>query len=705
MTAKNIPIQIATGQGILDVLYRFLNPIRKYYVGSPKLNSSPFPIDMLQNPEGYDCENISKNAGFSTVQRNKKGWKLNYNDTTYHYQATSLSSRPDSYFPGILQQALGQSSLENMICINFTVTSPLTQWSRLKVRDQLLGTKERMNLGNPKVRAQQRHDLEQVQNLTSPENISTREAMIDASVHIITMGEDEEEVEKLAAKHQRMFTNRGHHETTRGDAIIHSCIPFNFRHETHKLLKRDVPYMSSGLADMAPLYTTYQGVAEPKILLNNRDGSPIFVDLWNSNVVTGHSLIAGTTGSGKSFTFNNFLMACVAKYRPKIWIVDKGRSYETLTKVVDGNFIELVQQTTSDEFGEDLVPTCLNPLFTDLGSDGNRRMPEPDELTYILSLLTSMIKSAGKMGADDVSISSKYVNLIYKSLESFFSESYAANPKQELTMSDYVVHLKQQTFQGVSGVEVAEALTMYHGNGAFAALFDGFLDVDWDNNFTVLETGRMSNSPCLSVVLLALFRQIDTYSKFKLSKKQKKIIAIDEAWSVLSDSVAASALGSFYRELRKYNGACLLISQTINDFLKLVNSEGSGAEDGILANTSHYFLLACSQSDYDIAKEHLSFTDEEVAEWRSLASCPPYYGEIFYRMKTKANTYYSGIVRLWPTPIQRWVATTDGDDVDMREKLTRDLVNKGLTPNKARLETVISLSKERPHGANYAKVA
>lgn len=268
-----------------------------------------------------------------------------------------------------------------------------------------------------------------------------------------------------------------------------------------------------------------------------------------------------------------------------------------------------------------------------------------------------------------------------------------------------MVQLAKTNFTGLAGQDLVELLSLFYGKGPYAAIFDGKLQVDWENDFTVLETQRMAKSNALGIVTLALFRQIDLYCKYKLPKPRKKLIAVDEAWATLSSPTAAAALAGFYREMRKYNAGCLLISQTVGDFVRILSAEAKSSgdnQDGILENTSHYFFLACSESDYKLAQDNLSFTHEEVTLWRSLASLPPLYSEVFYRMRTKTNQYYSGVFRLFASSVQLWIASSSPDDFALREKKTQELmVSNDVDEKIARQRAIVQLAKQYPYGARF----
>jgi len=200
--------------------------------------------------------------------------------------------------------------------------------------------------------------------------------------------------------------------------------------------------------------------------------------------------------------------------------------------------------------------------------------------------------------------------------------------------------------------------------------------------------------------MLATFRQIEQYSKYKLPRNRRKIVGVDEAWNTIANREAANALGGFFRELRKYKGGVFLISQSLIDFLKLVEHEG-GAEDGILVNTSHFYLLACTSADHKAAQDELNFTDEEINAWSSVSSLPPFFSEIFYRQKMTTEHFESGVFRIYSAPVPLWLATTDADDVEKRNEIVTEFINQGMPAAKARREAIQILASQYPFGSRY----
>ncbi|KIL03213.1 hypothetical protein QX25_18760 (plasmid) [Stutzerimonas stutzeri] len=710
LAAHHFNPDVVTGQGYINWHYQLLNPVRCYEVPPPKYRADIPILEALQDASTVpNRASLSDAASFAHVEPQPEGWVIHDQGVPYYIRPVSVLGKPGRSFPGMLQERMTGIECESLITMNWTVPGALVVGSRLAIRGRMMAAKESMKIGDKETRQQQQDDMAAVQAKITSENVSNREQFFDLSVHVNLMGFDKETIDDQAKQLETLLWKIGHKETLRGDAVVRNSLPFNFRATSMRLLKRSIPHLTESVSHMAPLFVEYQGVADPAIMMNNRAGQPIFLDLWGDSVNTAHSLICGATGTGKSFTFNNLLIAVRVKYKPKVWIIDKGDSYESLCLVLGGNYVRLATEKFEDPIsGRDVYPICINPFALQRDDQGRQNPPSLEDKLFIARMLIMMMEAGDGAGSTRSTLTKVTVSLLYDAINQFYLDWLETRADDEPRFSDFIPFLVRTNKEELKGQKLVDLLGLYYGDGPFAAIFDGFLQVDWDNDFTVLETQRMAKSPALGVVTLALFRQIDLYCKFKLPRNRKKVVAVDEAWATLSDPNAASALSGFYRELRRYGAGCLLISQTVKDFVNLIKAETSGggdAQDGILENTSHYFFLACSESDYQIAREALAFQPVEIDLWKSLASLPPMYSEVFYRMRTKQGLYYSGVFRLFSSPMTLWIASSNPDDHNMRELKTEEIVHReNIDSSSARQRAIVALSKTHPYGARYGEV-
>ena len=70
--------------------------------------------------------------------------------------------------------------------------------------------------------------------------------------------------------------------------------------------------------------------------------TPYFLNLHNGEVA--HTLILGMTGSGKSYLCN-FLLQNAQKYRPLTFIFDIGGSFQSLTTIFGGSYLNVGRES------------------------------------------------------------------------------------------------------------------------------------------------------------------------------------------------------------------------------------------------------------------------------------------------------------------------------------------------------------------------
>ena len=85
-------------------------------------------------------------------------------------------------------------------------------------------------------------------------------------------------------------------------------------------------------------------------------------------------IVAGTSGSGKSMFLNEVAASYLAG-GAQVWIIDIGRSYEKLCRLLGGEFLE---------FGVEAAPLCLNPFAA-----VNRIETDMELLEPLLALMIS----------------------------------------------------------------------------------------------------------------------------------------------------------------------------------------------------------------------------------------------------------------------------------------------------------------------------
>lgn len=671
------------GQALLNILYRELNPIRSLSVPPPEYISGYTLRDQLDIERESRVPDLAKQANYSTLTTGREGWEIE----GVHYKAVSAKVFPKSIPPGKLSDALSYVEGEHWCVINFNVPRQSSIRNALRIRraavDQT-SSAEWMNhplfRGDARLRQEKQDDIESVVYATNVENLD-REKVLDASVHVVLKGEDEHEVAESARKMTDLMWNSGFFEVNRGDAMIHQCLPFNYRPGADNLIARSLRCLSTNVADLAPVFTSYNGVPSAGMIVNNEHGAPVFIDIFATRA--GHFLIQGTTGSGKSYLANNLLMQ-LEKFNTKIILVDKGGSYKSQCQSRGGAYIDLVMDAT-----DDVKPVCINPFYTRPGVKLSM-----EDLEFMREIVVAMIECGSH---EQEIVKKEHKQYIMDAIKMVFEKRARKDAGREVVLSDIYQCLMEEFND--EGRGVAHRFKEFTAGYPYGAIFDGPLGISWDNDFIVLETQRMAASPALAVVMLAIFQQVNIQFKHFLPLSRRKCLLVDEAWSVLASPTSANALSGYARELRKYKAALGLISQSVKDWASIVSKDTSTG-DGLLVNMRHYFFMPSSTLDYEAGQKLLSLTDTQVQTWRSIASLPPFFTECFYHMIDDTERAVDGKFRLYSNPLALWTATTDPTDRDLRDNLFKEYA-RHLPEAQARVKALRELSEKYPFGYRY----
>lgn len=686
--AANMGYQPASmsGQALLNVLYRELNPRRSLKIPPPEYRGDYLIREHLDIARDPQLPDIAKQSTYSMLKTGRDGWQVD----GVHYKVVSAKVLPRRIRPGHLSDVLAYIEGEHWCVLNFSVPRQGIIRNVMKVKrgatDQSTAG-EWMNhpllRGDAKLHQEKEEDINFVANAINVENIE-RDKVIDCAVHVVVKSDDELEAIEAAEKVTSLMWDSGFREVNRGDAMIHQCIPLNYRPKASGYIERALRCMATNVGDLAPVFTSYSGINSPGMLVNNVHGEPIFIDLFA--VRAAHGFIQGSTGSGKSFLFNNILMQ-LQKYDPKIILVDKGGSYKSQCQALGGDYIDLALDTIDGQ-----KPTCINPFYTSPGAHLTM-----EDLEFMRDIVIAMIECGTNKTYDDKIGQNLVLESIKQVFEKVLPAKRKADPKAEIVLTDVFEYLS--TSCGADGKNIALRFKEFTKGYPYGDVFDGKLGLSWSNDFIVLETQRMSGSKALPVVMMALFQQVHIQCKHVKDKKRYAVFAVDEAWAALTSPTAATAIAGFFREFRKYRTGCLLLSQTLRDITRLVKSDNSGS-DGILQNTRHFFLMPSATTDHIEARDVLHFDESQLAAWRGLASLPPFYTECFYHMLDDKDRAIDGVFRLYSNPIALWTATTDPVDAQMRDDLFREYEKK-MPKSQARARVINELAKKYPFGYRY----
>ncbi len=286
------------------------------------------------------------------------------------------------------------------------------------------------------------------------------------------------------------------------------------------------------LVDIMPLTTIWSGLAvnpcpyyppnTPALCYGATTGStPFRVNVHVAD--TGHSLLEGATGSGKSVAIGVITANARAVPGMQIFLFDKGYSAFALTNALGGRHLDL---------GEEEVP--LQPLAC---------IDDPTDRMKIQGLLEDWI------ALQNIKLLPQQARALYRALE-LVGEA----PVEQRTITNLITQ--------VQDTAVRDGLTPYSLGGPLGRFLDADHDVLLDSDLVTFELETlMGMGPKVTIpVLTYLFHRIEQ----RLDGRPTFII-IDEAWVVLANTTFGAKLEEWLRTFRKKNAAVVLATQSLSE--------------------------------------------------------------------------------------------------------------------------------------------
>jgi type IV secretion system protein VirB4 len=168
----------------------------------------------------------------------------------------------------------------------------------------------------------------------------------DFSLTIVLYGRSRTELDQLVAEFTGVFTNADgnlYAETYNQLNAYFATVPGNYAMNLRKLYLLNTNY-----ADLSFLFTILPGEktnphlgTEYLAVLETDNSTPYYLNLHTGDVA--HTLILGMSGSGKSYLCN-FLLQNAQKYKLLTFIFDIGGSFQSLTTIFEGSYLNVGQE-------------------------------------------------------------------------------------------------------------------------------------------------------------------------------------------------------------------------------------------------------------------------------------------------------------------------------------------------------------------------
>ena len=361
------------------------------------------------------------------------------------------------------------------------------------------------------------------------------------TLSVVIYDEDRLQVEHAVAEFQKLFTQHDgllYEERYNLLNAFFATVPGNRQFNLRKHWA-----LNSNYADLSFLFTVDVGAQwnphlerEYLLALESTHGTPYFLNLHSGDVP--HTLLLGATGSGKSFCLSTTLQAA-QKYEPLTFIFDLGGSYETLTRVFGGTYLNVGLKNPG---------FTINP-FSLSQTDENRN--------FLFLFLRVLIESGGR---------------------------YELTPEDEKALfasigRAYKLPAAIRTLTNVASIlgPLGERLHRWTQAGQFGHLFDNAEDTLTFSRFQTFNFDGWSEYPdVLEPLLFYVLQRASSEIEEPTNTATFKMFVIDEAWIFLKNATIRDWIVRGEKTWRKKNAAMILATQSVvelaaSDLLHIVN--------------------------------------------------------------------------------------------------------------------------------------
>lgn len=341
--------------------------------------------------------------------------------------------------------------------------------------------------------------------------------------------------------------------------------------------------------------------------LNKYNYSVAILDIFDSDKYSNaNGCILGMSGAGKTFLLQ--LMALRLRQQgTQVFILAplKGHEFADACRMVGGKYIRIAP---SSKDCINIMEIRKTSLSTDYEiKDDTREDSILAEKLQKLMIFFSLVKNDitnNELNLIDGAVIRTYNKFgITFENKSLFKEN--GSFKEMPTLKDLYEELLSR--------EETKALAIIIEKFAIGSLsaFGGKTNVDLNNKYIVLDISEMTDH----MKPLGMFMALDfVWDKAKESRIQKKIIFLDELWTLIgasSNRMAADYVLEIFKVIRGYGGAAFAATQDIGDFFSL--DDGKYGK-GVINNSRIKFILQLEEEEAFAVQKYLGISDEETMQ-------------------------------------------------------------------------------------------
>ena len=647
--------------------YQFLNPSRSKDHPAPKFQvahrSQEFKTEELKIVPELSLQSPREQLVFSDLIQGAESFFFD----GYYHRILTLKTLPEETHAAMMNVFM-QLPFHYWLDVHVKVPEQSKELSGLQQKRRMAHSMSASHGGRAT-------DLESEAQLNSTEEllrelINTGQKIFYFQAALLLRAKTEDELTTMTKtalqKFRELSGAEGLAETVAGFKVFKTLLPFgNLASVRGKRVKTD------NLADFLPVYEPYSGQGvSPVCLFHNRMSGLVAYDPFDTaRLPSFNALFTGSSGAGKSF-LNNIIMTQAMTQKPIVFVIDIGGSYKKICEFMGGQYIEIGPASDGEK------RLVINPFEL----PGDEKEPSSQKVKFLVSLLECMFtdEEGDKLPKLSRSLLEEAVIETYKA--TFAKESRAP------VLSDLRRTLEKSKEKELQ--DFAKMLYPWTGERAYGRLLDRPNELDLNSDFVVFDLKGLSSYPDLQAVMTLIITdfivgKVESHAPQYYGRKKR--IYMDECWELLKGP-AAHAMEYWVRTLRKALGGITFVTQGLEEIV------AHPIGPAILGNTPTKVILL-QRGDLEPVRRVLKLNDQEVALISTLRQQKGYFSEAYMI----ANEDRS-VIRVYPTPLEYWLATSDRDDNSMFEKYREE------NPKKDISEVIFDLAVKYPRGVAMSSV-
>ena len=450
-------------------------------------------------------------------------------------------------------------------------------------------------------------------------------------------------------------------------------------------------YYSQHLANMCPIFGREQGTGNPGLVVWNRGGEPLTLDMFGKDRVrAAHGVVIGPQGSGKSASLNYMAASVMAVHRPRLFILDKGGSFELLSEYFAqhgltvnymrinksakfslcpfldaGEVVKQIEEAKAKAKAAAMAAQNETPAEeVDEDEDDAPRDPlgEMEQSLYIMVTGGNMEAFARITQLDKALMRAAILAAGIKSLRD--GKKTLTQDVREAMLDIAEREVKLEPDQRTRLKELAASLELYCTGELDARMFNTVGEPWPDADVTVLDVGVYGSDryPAqLALAYIGYMQRVINKAEETQSQRRDVVNIVDEAHLYTGNPLLGYQIAFAVKVARKIGLWMLLATQNVEDF-----SKGDDIKK-VLGLFEWWFLLNMEYKEVEDLSKYRNLTPEQKVMILSCSKQQRAYteGVVMGNPKTVGEM----LVRQVPPSIFLTLAMTDPNEKNERRAL------------------------------------